>query len=509
MFCGELAATDPVSAPPALMSAARVLAVGLLAALPLMGSALARGGASRADRSLETAYRGSYRADSLLAVPAGVPEEIELLLPERETWPEPAREALAERIRREWPPDLSYGPLHGGVGLKLDYPLVTARVGRRVVVPVLSGGRLQLSGALQLRRDPGAPRRVVLLVDASSSANARTRFENPDGSVESISVLDAEHRAIEHLLGRLGDDWLELGIIAFGEQTWPIVEPGEPTSAVRARLREFRRQHPRGEGRTDTVCALWTAVEWLDRAPEGVAREIVLLTDGDTPHSGRFTNCKRGSREARAACEARRNTSECPARHGLGRGGSRSDEVQMARLGRSLRKRVRVSPVIFEQDRRARPYRVLAEDTGGDFVQVPSAQGIEVALPPLVAGRIRGVFARNTRTGDATGDLLTADVSTFHGSLPLVDGANDVELRVESDRGTAALLRFRVYSAGGYLSRYLAGLRDRNRALEERVDGLADEARELWSPLPVPGDKRGRGKGRERGVVVAPASADD
>ena len=173
----------------------------------------------------------------------------------------------------------------------------------------------------------------------------------------------------------------------------------------------------------------------------------------------------------------------------------------MARLGRSVRKRVRVSPVVFEQDRRARPYRLLAEDTGGEFVQVPSAKGIEVALPPLVAGRIRGVYARNASTGESTGDLLTADVSTFRGVLTLADGANDVELRVESDRGTAAFLRFRVYSAGDYLSRYLAGLRDGNQRLQERVDGLADEARNLWPRSPDPAG--------ERRVRVVPASADD
>ena len=185
----------------------------------------------------------------------------------------------------------------------------------------------------------------------------------------------------------------------------------------------------------------------------------------------------------------------------------------MARLGRRIRRRMRVSPVVFEQDRRARPYRLLAEDTGGKFVQVPSAQGIEVALPPLVAGRIRGVFARNASTGDSTGDLLTGDVSTFRGALPLAAGANDVELRVESDRGTAALLRFRVYSADGYLSRYLAGLRDRNQALQERVDGLADEAHDLWAPGSLQGDESEDGSedgsGDRRQIRITPASADD
>ena len=169
----------------------------------------------------------------------------------------------------------------------------------------------------------------------------------------------------------------------------------------------------------------------------------------------------------------------------------------MTLLGRKVRKKVRISPVVFEHDRRARPYRVLAEDTGGEFVQVPSAQAIEVALPPLVAGRIRGVHAHNLATGERSGDLLTKEVSTFEGSLPLVEGANDIELRVESDRGTAALLRFRVYRAEDHLARYLAGLRERNRELAARVEGLVGEARELQPARPT------------RDLEVVPASADD
>ena len=473
-----------MAALPALLRAVLPAIAVLLAPVAISSSAGA-----------ETPRQQSYRADALRAVPAGVPEQIELLLGEGVRWPAEAREALAAQVRRDWPRDTSYGPIRTGVGLYLDYPLVTARVGRHVVVPVIETPGLRVAGRLDLRSDEAAPRRVVVLVDASSSANARTRFEAPDGSVEEISVLEAEHRAIDHLLDLLGDDRLELGVIAFGEGTWPIVEPGASRETLRRRLAEFRRERPRGIGRTDTVCALTTAVEWLDDTPRGVSREIVLLTDGDTPHSGRFLNCTRGGRDARARCEARRNVSACPAKRGMG--GSRSDLVQLERLARRLRKRVRISPVVFEADRQARTYRVLAEDTGGEFVQVPSAQGIEVALPPLVAGRILGVYALNLRTGARSGDLLTPGVSRFEGALPLEPGANDVELRVESDRGTAALLRFRVYRVEDHLARYLAGLRERNRALESRARGLVEQTRELIPAAP------------KRRLEVAPASIDD
>lgn len=443
---------------------------------------------------------GPYRADVLRPIGSGRPADVDLLIASGQSWPAAARRALADRILREWPSDQRYGPVQSGVGVWLEYPMVTARIGGRVVVPVTDRAVLPIRGRLQLPPDSGRPKRVVLLIDASSSANQKTPFESPDGSVEYISVLDAELRAVEHLLGLLGDDWLEFGIIAFGEGTWPIAEIGASSAQLRERLAEFRRVHPRGQGRTDTICALWTAVDWLDSTPDGVGREIVLLTDGDMPHSGRFTNCLQGSKAGRSACEARRNTTVCPASKKLATRGGRSDLIQLARLGRNLRKRVRVSPVVFEPDRRARPYRALARDTRGSFVQVPSVQGIEVALPPLVAGRIRGVFARNLRTGETTDDLLTDDVSSFAGGLGLAPGANDIELRVASDRGQASLFRFRVYSEPGYLARYLAGLRERNRTLELRAESLVDETRQLQR--------------RERGLEISvepaiPAAADD
>ena len=46
---------------------------------------------------------------------------------------------------------------------------------------------------------------------------------------------------------------------------------------------------------------------------------------------------------------------------------------------------------------------LMQPSTGSQVSRVqslPSVQGIEVALPPLVSGRIRGVFARNVRTGE-------------------------------------------------------------------------------------------------------------
>ena len=451
----------------------RVLALAVLPAAAALGPAAP----SRAEPELLR----PYRADREAPLPTGVPVLVRALLPAGSRWPAPLVEELEARIRAEWVPHRLYGPVHSGAEVWLEHPLVAARRGGETLVPVVSGPILPERGRVVLPESAGGPRRVVLLVDASSSANARTPFRNEDGTTELVSVLEAEHRALAHLLEQAEDEWLELGILAFGEGTWPIAEPGTPRHELARRLERFRRERPRGEGRTDTVCALWTAWDWLRDTPKGVERHVVLLTDGDLPHSGRFLSCRGKRGEAKAACEARRNQTRCPAQRRLRLADGRSDLKQLARLRRKLRKKLVISPVVFEADRRASEYRRLAEATGGRFVQVPSAQGIEVALPPLVAGRLDGVRARHLGTGEETPDLLGSD-GAFAGELGLTPGPNDVELRVESDRGPAALFRFRVYSAPGALERYLARLRERNRSLESRAERLVREASQLSRP---------------------------
>jgi hypothetical protein len=79
---------------------------------------------------------------------------------------------------------------------------------------------------------------------------------------------------------------------------------------------------------------------------------------------------------------------------------------------------------------------------------------VEELLPALVTRRIKGVFARNRRTGRESGDLLAGDGRTVVGEIPLAPGANDIELRIEGKTGIAGLFRFRVYSA----SRELVGV---------------------------------------------------
>jgi hypothetical protein len=427
------------------------------------------------------------RADLLRPLSPGPPLEVELWFPDRSgaPWPEPLLDSLREEIRATWPAAELYGPVENAIGLWIAPPLpVEARSGR-VRVAVLEAESLPVQGRLELPRTR-LPKRVVIAIDASQSANARTWFRLPDGALAQVSVLEAERHALAHLLDQLDDEWLELGLVAFGEQTHALAPPGASPAELHAALERFAHEHPEGEGRTDTICALWTAVDWLRSTPEGMEAEIVLLTDGDFPHSGRFLQCQSApSSGARRACEERRNRTECPATRRLDRSG-RSDLVHLARFGDDSRGRVRVSPLVFASDRTARVYRDLARRTGGQFAQIPSPQAIERALPALVARGVRGVFGRNLTTGARTGDLLDEKRERFSGMLPLAPGPNDIELRVESERGTAALYRARIFGAVGYQKSYLERLRARNRALEaELAERASDPPRERRRELEI------------------------
>jgi hypothetical protein len=454
---------------PRIRTPRRVLAPALCASLALAPLA----GAERIEGP-ESFYH-PFPVESLGSVEPAVPARIEILPPRGiESWPEPLRQELGARIQDEWEVDRTYGLIRDGVRMFLTYPLVTAWYEDRAVVPVVQTEQLPIAGVLELP-DAGGARSVVVLIDASSSANAAIRFRDPEGSPSRLSVLEAERRAVDHLLDVIDPERIDLGLIAFGETTQPIVEPGASIEQIRSRLEAHRREQPRGTGRTDLVCALELAREWLDDAPSGRSREIVLLTDGDLPHSGRFTDCghaTRRSASARAACGARLNRTPCPAAHRFRDADGRSDIVQLSAFARRSRRRVRVHPLLFEPDRPARVHRELAFRTGGHLARVASAEAMAAVLPSVVAQRIQGVYARNTRTGDETSNLYDPGKTRFQGTLPLAPGANDVELRVEGARGVAALVRLRIYAEAELLEGYAARVRAQNRALERQLGTL-------------------------------------
>ncbi len=465
----------------------------------LVLAALGSPPARAADPRDAAAFREPYRADALAPLSTEVPASVEVLPDPGADWPEAVRREVGERIRAEWGAGNVYGPLRAGVGIWVAHPLVTARLGDRVLVPVLAGSELPVRGSLALAAS-AEPRRVAVLVDVSSSANASTIFRREGGGAERVTVLEAERRALERLLGAIDAQRVEVAVIAFGEQTHGVVPFGTSPADARAALDGFFRAHPEGEGRTDTVCALYTARDWLADTPRGIAREIVLLTDGDLPHSGRFVECGRARRgRGRAAaerCELERNRAPCPATSGPRASDGGSDLVQLVAFAGRARRELDVHALVFEADRAAKAYRNLAESTGGQLARVPSAEAIEAALPALVGREIRGVWATNTRTGETSVDLYDPEKRAFEGALRLEPGPNDVELRVEGSRGLVAHYRWRVYSLPGQLERFLAELRVRNAELAVR----AEEQREALRASVA-------GASRERRLEVVPAAS--
>lgn len=398
----------------------------------------------------------SYRADALAPVPDEPPLAVQVLREDgAEPWPLGAREWLEGRIRNEWHAGEEYGPVYSSVGLWLRYPLVTADIGGRVLVPVLESARLPVAGTL-VPQQPAGARRVVILFDASDDAALPVRAESDPGSARELPLLDVELDAIEHLLSQPSGDGLELGVIGFGAGTWPLVEIGDSAPAALRALADFRQRHPRGTGRSDAVCALWTSYDWLVGTPPGVEREVVLLTGASVPYSGRFLRCSGLPGDDDATCRRAERVSDCPATHEFTRLDGFSDLAQVASFARQVRGALVVTPVLFGDDRDERLYAEVARRSGGSVVRVSSASSLQALLPALVTRRVRAVVARNRSTGARSSDLLGADGRSVSGELALAPGPNDVELSVLGDRGVAALFRFRVYSLPDGLAGHLS-----------------------------------------------------
>ena len=177
----------------------------------------------------------SYRADVLEPVDGAAPESVQIV---RESgaapWTGGIREQIERRIRAEWVEDRVYGPVYSSVGLWLRYPLTTARISGRVLIPVLERDRLTLEGTLVSQESDGV-RRVVILVDASESSAAPVPAGRDGDAGAEIPLLEAQMRAVAELVSHSSEAGIEYGIIAFAERTWPIVEMGaEPEAKMRA-----------------------------------------------------------------------------------------------------------------------------------------------------------------------------------------------------------------------------------------------------------------------------------
>ena len=373
-----------------------------------------------------------YRADVLRSLPSGPPNAVSMIPPvDSPAWPAVLRVAVEERIRREWQADRMYGALSARIAVWLRYPLVTAAVGGRVLVPVLSQPELPIQGRFDLPALRG-PRRVVLVIDAGA---------------------DTAVRAIEPLLASLVGESLELGIVAAGEGARSVAAPDISGSRLRPQLAAFASRSPLAVHPGDLDCALALAHDWLRDTPSGVGREIVVLG------------------AARSTAEHASGRAPCPFAERLA---AAEDGSQLAALGRRLRHPVKVSALVLGPPPDAKPYREHVEQSDGSLAHVASLEQLERELGLLVMGTVRGVYARNLHTGSQTGDLQRGAGGEFMGSIALVPGANDIELRVESGPGTAALFRFHVYAADPKLQELLAELAQQSRELQAGSDSLLD-----------------------------------
>ena len=442
------------------------------AALPLVIFLVAAGPASLDRRSPSE----GVRVDLLAQIPAGVPSRVWARTAPGVSLPQDLRRALEQQLLAEWPAAPAYGSLEGGVALTLEPPLGNFSLAGGVAVPIVAGAPLEIAGRVGRAVD-AERRRVVIIVDASASSNAPVE-EAGQGAGSVLAIEREALRRVLESLPRLNQrETLEVGIVAFGETTWEVAQPTSDYPALLAALDEFEAAHPVGHGRTDTGCALWPAFERLDHRNPGTDNEIVLLTDGDLPHSGRFLDCSaRRSERERRVCMARRNRTSCPAPARVRSKGRSSDLRELNRLTRLFAGRARVSPVVFQASRRTNAYSRLARGTRGTAIEATSIGALTTALGPSVLGRVDSVLAQNLTSGTRASDLLGPD-GVLSGALPLVAGANDVELFVDAGMGRSARYRFRVYSASREVEEYLQALRSRNLALQARLDALQGEAR--------------------------------
>lgn len=406
-----------------------------------------------------------------------------LLLPEGgpDSWPADLRRDLEERVIAEWDESLEYGVVEPGVGARLQYPLVTARMGARVIVPVVEGHELPVRGELDLLFGL-AQRRLALLVDTSSSTNAQ---QGRSGGVAD-RPFHAEWEAVERVYQVAAREPIDISVIAFGHRARAVVPPDTPVEDATAAVARYRKANPRGHGRTDSVCALWMGREWLEQAPDDVEKHLVILTDGAEPDSGRFPGCrlakKIGGGAAEWVCRLTRNRSECPAEHELDPKDGASDWDQVENFAEELPEEIHLHALLFGPGNDLERYELFADRAAGRSRTVLGPAAIDEALLDVVGHEVLGVYAMNETNGEQTRDILGRDGRGFEGVLSLDSGANDIILRVEKTDGTT-LFRFRVYAEPELRRDYLTDVRKANQALERERAGLIGEAaRDMSGP---------------------------
>ena len=462
-------------------SKARIVAALLACAVP---AALAA----------EPARPPAYRVD-LVPPPEENDGSVQLLRSrDAAPWPVAVREHWESRVQEAWNGADGLGAIDRSIGAWLEYPLVNALPSGELVVPFVEGSQMPLRGRLVLPRGKAAPR-VVVLVDVSESAGRRRaalplpgtmrrpsiREAGLAGALKLIRALDEQARR-----ARIGEDLPEIGIVAFGEATLPLLELHTESGrrAAEAALLALVSGASDEAGRTDLVCALWTGWDWLQRDERAV--EVLVVTDGDLPFSGRFGACDRaggGHPQAVARCEARRNRTHCPARHEFERTGGTSDLSQLFHFARSIGASAKLSPIYLGASRPPRFLRELARFRNQGRYGQPGEADVwswaDRALPKAAQrSEARLVRARNLSTEEHTENLLANNGVDFAGVLRLVPGMNEIEILAEDVEGERGRFKFRVFAATDPVLEFREHLLGQNEELEHRLGRLVDATRE-------------------------------
>jgi hypothetical protein len=457
------------------------------------------------------------RSDQLPVVDARPPAEV---LPLRgddgQLWPEPVAEHLAARIRERWDGHKTYGVLESRVGLSLDYPLVNARLDGSVVIPVVEVGVVPVRGRVVLP-DGGAGRRLVILIDVSQSSNQRAEIRRPEGAIEQISVRDGGVRTAIELTRRLIEQRAQYGhlldyrptqlsVIAFAETSWSLLAPGTDLEDALAALEKFALNGAHPEGRSDAVCALELASDWLLAPDASGHTDVVLLTNGDLPFSNRFTNCSRLTdfRE-QVACLRSLNHSECSSSRSPDPEDGHSDIAQLFALARTTRPRLRIFPVLFQNTRPPRFILAIASHSGGQLIRVGLERGIESAVEQLLMddaprARVDGVAVHNLQAS-ATVYADVQDDGSFSSGIGLIEGPNDLEVDVRSGSEILGRYRFRVQMSQDPLSDFLTELKEDNRRIAIRGEEGAEDLREVMREV------RRQDRPRDLQIAIEPGDA--
>ena len=411
-------------------------ASGILGARRRAGAAAVRGRCARALERPEPPGHDPYQADAPTPVRLGCPRRCELAArARRAAWPERLpRSSRSPCARVAGRPHLRRRCSRSSAST-LRWPLVTAECGGSVIVPVVDG--LELADRRRARaraeRGPapgrGAGRRVGERERSTAFASSVGRRDRASlGARGRAPRARAPGRAVWRRLARARRDRVRRVDLA-DRRAGPVCGraarraralPRRAARAERAAPTRSARSGPRATGST--------------RHPTVSAREIVVLTDGDAPFSGRFLDCdgegassRTSGRDLRGAAQPHRAVRRATR---FSRADGSSDMVQIASFGAgcTASSRVHSAPV------RDRPHaRALAAGRG----RAPAGAGARARRRGDRAGAAGAGLEPHPRRGRAQpdhrrrarGSARRPTARSFAGALPLVPGANDDRAR--------------------------------------------------------------------------------